>query len=565
MTNCDKGKAGTVHPECIGEQHYSDDHGTGSAIKEAEAPDVDLQKESERSLAGVKDSLEKARVAMTPYKGAITITNKPQEMTTPEGLEHAKDSGPLGYRQDRFDVRDGRVVNPEPPKRERMGRKEERKAKKKAERKAQAEESARIRRDPMYSSISESLNARGVAGPNGSEWIPETVRSELSRLRNGGNHMADDSGISDMERALRQAQDAYQETARAKRDTDTKAVQEARARSDAKARELMAVYGPNSPIVMGGSFTPKTEDERSVEEHEASRPKNTETDIKWDAAKQVTDDKHGKLREVAKKVLADYDRGVTDYEPWVHAFRDKIEADDFEGVPLPKKYMKTIQDKKAKNRRINPQQEKADIEEAHRVKQEKIANLESLEPGASRVGEFKDDTNKRSMQQLSRELRNDVVMRNAREQGAGSASAALDNDPNKDPNMDLQTGRSHDGKGTTQPDVRELNAQAKALAQNASEKPKEEQDMEQDKQASAGKAEIKDDMSKSGASPMPSIRDLMKAADEGREFAYPSGFRPTGANFDGTIRPYQELYRTVHIDRDMPAMPDMDHVKRVRN
>ena len=34
MTNCDKGTAGTVHPECIGEQHYSDEHGTGSAIKD---------------------------------------------------------------------------------------------------------------------------------------------------------------------------------------------------------------------------------------------------------------------------------------------------------------------------------------------------------------------------------------------------------------------------------------------------------------------------------------------------------------------------------------------------
>lgn len=44
MTNCSEGKAGTVHPECVGEKHYSDDHGTGSAQKMSKAPDVDLEK-----------------------------------------------------------------------------------------------------------------------------------------------------------------------------------------------------------------------------------------------------------------------------------------------------------------------------------------------------------------------------------------------------------------------------------------------------------------------------------------------------------------------------------------
>lgn len=562
MTNCDKGKAGTVHPECIGEQHYSDEHGTGSAIKEVKAPDVDLQKESDASLAGVKDALEKAKVAMRPYKGSITMTNKPQEMTTPEGLEHAKKEGPLGYR-DKFDIRDGRVINPEPPKRERMGRKEERRAKKKAERQAAAQESARVRRDPMYSSISESLNARGVAGPGGGGWTPEVVRSELDRLRGEGRHTADDPNITEMERALNRAKATYDKELRRQNEEDRTAREAGFQRGQKKARELMAIYGPNSPIVMGGTFTPKTDDERRVEEHEANRPKNTETDVNWNATKEVTDDKYGKLREVSKKVLADYDRGVTDYEPWVHAFRDRIEADDFEGIPLPKNYMKRLQDQKAVNRKTNPQQEKADTEEAHRAKQEDIPNLVSLEPGASDVGEFKDTTPVRgSMQQVGKELRDSISMEHAREQGAGSAGAALDNDPNKDPAVDLQTGRAHDGKGATPPSVRELNAQAKGLAQNKQEEPK----MEQDKQASAGRAEIKDDMTKGGvASPVASIRDLMKAAEDEKEFAYPSGFRPKGANFDGRIHPYQEIYRTVYMDRDMPAMPDMDRVKRVKN
>ena len=70
MTDCGKGKAGTVkgkagtvHPECIGEKHYSDDHGTGSAIKMSESPDVDLQKDEGGAMPDttVQNALEKAK------------------------------------------------------------------------------------------------------------------------------------------------------------------------------------------------------------------------------------------------------------------------------------------------------------------------------------------------------------------------------------------------------------------------------------------------------------------------------------------------------------------------
>ena len=62
MTDCSKGKAGTVHPECIGEKHYSDDHGTGSAIRMSKSPDVDLQKDEGGAMpdTSVQNALEKA-------------------------------------------------------------------------------------------------------------------------------------------------------------------------------------------------------------------------------------------------------------------------------------------------------------------------------------------------------------------------------------------------------------------------------------------------------------------------------------------------------------------------
>ena len=62
MTNCSEGKAGTVHPECVGEKHYSDDHGTGSAQKMSKAPDVDLQKDEGGAMPDttVANALEKA-------------------------------------------------------------------------------------------------------------------------------------------------------------------------------------------------------------------------------------------------------------------------------------------------------------------------------------------------------------------------------------------------------------------------------------------------------------------------------------------------------------------------
>lgn len=75
MVNCDKGKAGTVHPECIGEQHYSDDHGTGSAIKMAKAPDVDLEKGDGQAAPDptVENALEKARDEGVPSKKGQAI------------------------------------------------------------------------------------------------------------------------------------------------------------------------------------------------------------------------------------------------------------------------------------------------------------------------------------------------------------------------------------------------------------------------------------------------------------------------------------------------------------
>lgn len=75
MVNCDKGKANTVHPECIGEQHYSDDHGTGSAIKMAKAPDVDLEKGDGQAAPDptVENALEKARDEGVPSKKGQAI------------------------------------------------------------------------------------------------------------------------------------------------------------------------------------------------------------------------------------------------------------------------------------------------------------------------------------------------------------------------------------------------------------------------------------------------------------------------------------------------------------
>lgn len=84
MTNCSEGKAGTVHPECVGEKHYSDDHGTGSAQKMSKAPDVDLQKDEGGAMPDttVANALEKARKEMKPYK---STGHKPDSWSSDKG------------------------------------------------------------------------------------------------------------------------------------------------------------------------------------------------------------------------------------------------------------------------------------------------------------------------------------------------------------------------------------------------------------------------------------------------------------------------------------------------
>ena len=93
MTNCGKGKANTVHPECIGEQHYSDDHGTGSAIKMAKAPDVDLEKDAGQAAPDptVANALEKAG------RDEGVPSRKGRELKPFKGKEHRMFSGYSNY------------------------------------------------------------------------------------------------------------------------------------------------------------------------------------------------------------------------------------------------------------------------------------------------------------------------------------------------------------------------------------------------------------------------------------------------------------------------------------
>lgn len=114
MVNCDKGKAGTVHPECIGEQHYSDDHGTGSAIKMAKAPDVDLEKGDGQAAPDptVENALEKARDEGVPSK-------KGREMKPFKGkiekmpFEGRNDNYPKGYTERKVPIK-GMSLNQTP-------------------------------------------------------------------------------------------------------------------------------------------------------------------------------------------------------------------------------------------------------------------------------------------------------------------------------------------------------------------------------------------------------------------------------------------------------------------
>ena len=114
MVNCDKGKANTVHPECIGEQHYSDDHGTGSAIKMAKAPDVDLEKGDGQAAPDptVENALEKAgETRGSPVKEGTRMNPYPGK--------HAKYIGPksLGEPVSGVDVAyKGDTRSPAPPK-----------------------------------------------------------------------------------------------------------------------------------------------------------------------------------------------------------------------------------------------------------------------------------------------------------------------------------------------------------------------------------------------------------------------------------------------------------------
>lgn len=114
MVNCGKGKANTVHPECIGEQHYSDDHGTGSAIKMAKAPDVDLEKGDGQAAPDptVENALEKAgETRGSPVKEGTRMNPYPGK--------HAKYIGPksLGEPVSGVDVAyKGDTRSPAPPK-----------------------------------------------------------------------------------------------------------------------------------------------------------------------------------------------------------------------------------------------------------------------------------------------------------------------------------------------------------------------------------------------------------------------------------------------------------------
>lgn len=103
-----------VHPECIGERHYSDDHGTGSAIKMAKAPDVDMAKGDGQAAPDptVANALEKARDTGVPSKkGQELKPNKGKMEKMP--YEGRNDNYPKGYTERKVPIK-GMSLNQTP-------------------------------------------------------------------------------------------------------------------------------------------------------------------------------------------------------------------------------------------------------------------------------------------------------------------------------------------------------------------------------------------------------------------------------------------------------------------
>ena len=412
MTNCDKGTAGTVHPECIGEQHYSDEHGTGSAIKEAKAPDVDLQKQSGGGAmpsTRVEDALEKATYV------------------------------PLSSTHQR---------------------------------------------------IADILNASSYKPKHGS-WNAQKVQNYLDKFTREGSIPPE----------FQQAMDRAREGANDVRDRYESLAAHEQARREPVIQDNLRMMELRNPQDPHGFNKPATSNASFSDEPKPQLRSYQHGSLGWDDQSE-----HAKVRKKNEDK-----EGAEEQNDHEHGE---------EKTQVSKHPVKVVSE-----RELPPDTKVHDSG----WKVPETVGGDSNAPGLTPAWES----------ETARQVPADVLadLENKRKKAEEASKAER---PKKDKPAD-----------------------DKPKAKKEKPKPKEKPEQEDDKMDSPQKN--LDSFTKSDASPIPSIRDLMKAAEDGREFAYPSGFRPKGANFDGRIHPYQELYRTVHMDRDMPAMPDMDRVKRVRN
>lgn len=543
MTNCSEGKAGTVHPECVGEKHYSDDHGTGSAQKMSKAPDVDLQKDEGGAMPDttVANALEKAGSSDDPDRHKKSAEMLAQRNAEKKNAKNRKDKANKDAKKKTDGSKKEDTPKEEKPKASSDSRDKYETKYKPIQQWDQRTPSERETGDP----IPESLQGRRTpmvqeTPPAGSTQHPQD-QYQYSRKIPGNPSGSAPNVMTDSEgRAIPTTSKVRDPNAKARKGISSQPIE----------------FVPATPIAEG-------------EEDPSKKKAGTANQVITRAVEVINQANAGSGKKLMtpEKAAEVISRFYTKPDSLSPKMRETIQ-----GV------IDSMTTDTAAYTSPRLETDSETLGEADRIGQIKDTGIHEGEPDKDTV--YGDPSNVKVKKQNYQQKRGDY---NLKPQEAQHRSERLTSNPNSGETFTAVIDDEFAAKPTSSAEPQTplqnqhgSNMDAYRETKELPQKTMQEVGKDMGRIAETARREagmpekrftpdISGHVQKSTDAKPPSFSELMKSKSESSERGMPSGMHPFGHNFNGQAIPIQNGYRQVFIHRDEPVMPEPGKMKITKN
>lgn len=542
MTNCSEGKAGTVHPECVGEKHYSDDHGTGSAQKMSKAPDVDLQKDEGGAMPDttVANALEKADSSDDPDRHKKSAEMLAQRNAEKNKAKNKKDKARKDAKK-KSDAPEKEDAPKEKPKPSSDGR---------------------DKYDTKYKPV-QQWDQRTPAERERGDPIPESFQGKRTPMVQETPPAGSTQHPQDQHQYSRKIPgDASGSAPKVAMDPDGRVIPTTRKVRDPNAKARKGIS--SQPV----EFKPKVKPEEG-EEDPSQRKAGSANRMFERVAEVINSAPNAKGNIAPEKVAEIVSRFYTNPDSLSPRMRGIVQgvADEL-----------TTDTATYTNPRLETDSDT--LADADRIGQWKGTGVQGEQPAEDTV--YGNDSNVEVRKPNYQEKRGDY---NLTPQQAEHRKENITPNPNVGETFTAVIDDEHASKPTNaaEPDSPLFTQRGTPMDQVRETKVAPQKTMQEvgkdmgriaataEREAGMPKERFTPDISgnvqKSADSKPPSFSELMKSKGDVRysERGMPSGMHPYGHNFNGQAIPIQNGYRQVFIQRDEPVMPAPGKMKITKN